>query len=231
MSEPNNKTKNQKNGRVVVALVVVVLFMGGVSLASVPIYRAFCQVTGYGGTPATNAPLEITSATSDIAPDAAATRITVRFNADVARDLNWTFAPLERSVQVVPGEIKEALYTARNTGQSDVVGQATFNVTPAKVGKYFHKVQCFCFNEQPLAVGDDATFDVQYFVDPQMLQDPTTQEVRTITLSYTFHYLEDMTASTPEHDHASHDHNDHAYKAEPQTESQTDPQTEPQAKL
>ncbi|MDA8010057.1 MAG: cytochrome c oxidase assembly protein, partial [Alphaproteobacteria bacterium] len=181
------------------------------SFASVPLYRLFCQVTGYGGTPTSKNAAETVAAAADSAAGEIVP-VTVRFNADVARDLNWTFAPTERSVRITPGEVKKTLYSARNNGARDVVGQATFNVTPAKVGKYFHKVHCFCFEEQPLRAGADALLDVQYFVDPEMLRDPTTSEVRTITLSYTFHYLEDMPPSAADvaaHDHAAHDHSDH----------------------
>ena len=202
--------QRRRHSRVTVALLALVLFMGGASFASVPLYRLFCQVTGYGGTPTSKNAAETVAvaetAAGEIVP------VTVRFNADVARDLNWTFAPTERSVRITPGEVKKTLYSARNNGARDVVGQATFNVTPAKVGKYFHKVHCFCFEEQPLRAGADALLDVQYFVDPEMLRDPTTSEVRTITLSYTFHYLEDMPPSAADvaaHDHAAHDHSDH----------------------
>ena len=200
----------RRHSRVTVALLALVLFMGGASFASVPLYRLFCQVTGYGGTPTSKNAAETVAvsvaetAAGEIVP------VTVRFNADVARDLNWTFAPTERSVRITPGEVKKTLYSAHNNGARDVVGQATFNVTPAKVGKYFHKVHCFCFEEQPLRAGADALLDVQYFVDPEMLRDPTTSEVRTITLSYTFHYLEDMPPSAADvADAAAHDHSDH----------------------
>ena len=196
--------KAGSNRRLVVWLVSAACGMLLLSYASVPLYRVFCQVTGYGGTPTRVAP----SATASFQglDDADLPPLTVRFNGDVAKDLAWDFAPEERSMTVRAGEPYLAWFVATNKGSQGVVGQATFNVTPAKVGKYFHKVQCFCFNEQPLEVGETARLDVQFFVDPQLLRDPETQEVRTITLSYTFHHYEDLPSTAPAHQHDSSTH-------------------------
>ena len=157
-------------------LASVVVGMLGLSFASVPLYRLFCQTTGVGGTTqrATTAPSK-----------AAATSITIRFEADTAPDLGWEFQPLQSTLTVHPGEEKKAFYRAINKTAGPVTGSATYNVTPAKVGIYFDKLQCFCFSEQHLAAGERADMPVVFFVDPDILTDPNTSDVRTITLSYT----------------------------------------------
>ena len=154
----------------------VVLGMVALSFASVPLYRLFCQVTGYGGTTqrAAAAPSEIADAT-----------VTVRFDAAIAPDLAWDFQPLVGEVRVHPGEQHEVFYRAINRGGEPSTGTATFNVTPAKSGVYFDKLQCFCFTEQRLAPGESRDMGVVFFVDPDLLKDPNTRDVRTITLSYT----------------------------------------------
>ena len=150
--------------------------MLGLSFASVPLYRVFCQATGVGGTTqrATTAPSK-----------AAAASITIRFEADTAPDLGWEFQPLQSTLTVHPGEEKKAFYRAMNKTAGPVTGSATYNVTPAKVGIYFDKLQCFCFSEQHLASGERADMPVVFFVDPDILTDPNTSDVHTITLSYT----------------------------------------------
>ena len=166
------------NGRAVtvVALVGIIFGMAGLTAAAVPLYRLFCQATGYGGT----------TQRADAAPGADGdVQITVRFNADTSTDLGWEFRPLQRSVKVRPGEEKIVAFHAVNRTAAPVVGTATFNVTPLKAGPYFDKVQCFCFTEQRLAPGEAVDMPVSFFVDPRLLEDPGTREIRTITLSYT----------------------------------------------
>ena len=161
----------------VFALVAVLTGMGGLTYAAVPLYRLFCQVTGFGGT----------TQIADSAPTAISERvITVRFNADTAGGIPWQFRPLEREMRVHLGEIAIAYYEAENLSEETVVGSATFNVTPFKTGPYFSKVQCFCFTEQTLAPGERAKMPVTFLVEPKMLSDPNVAEVNTITLSYTF---------------------------------------------
>ena len=159
----------------VVLLASVVAGMIGLSFASVPLYRLFCAATGYEGTPqrANAAPTDISKAL-----------ITVRFNTEVANDLNWEFRPLKSEIQVHPGEQMEVFFRAVNRAREGVTGQATFNVTPAKSGIYFDKLQCFCFNAQYLAPGESKDMGVVFFVDPDMLKDQDTNDIRTITLSY-----------------------------------------------
>lgn len=156
---------------------VVVLAMIGLTAASVPLYRLFCQVTGYGGT----------TQRAEAAPGAVAGPVlTVLFNADVAPDLPWRFRPAQRHLEVRAGEQHLASYTAENRADGPVVGTATFNVTPHKVGVYFHKLACFCFEQQTLEAGERVEMPVSFFVDPALFEDPSTREVRQITLSYTF---------------------------------------------
>ncbi len=171
----------RRKSATVIALAAIVAGMGGLSFAAVPLYRLFCQVTGFGGT----------TQVAVAAPSEVAERVlTVRFNADVARGMPWRFAPLERQLQLRPGEIALAFYEAENLSNETVVGTSTFNVTPHKMGPYFSKVQCFCFTEQALAPGERVEMAVTFFVDPDMVRDPNVAEVNTITLSYTFFEVE-----------------------------------------
>src|SRR4051794_34905004 len=168
--------RSNRNKTTVLLLGAVILGMAGLSFASVPLYRLFCQVTGYGGTTqrAASAPAEIAGAI-----------VTVRFDAAIAPDLAWEFRPLVSEVRLHPGEQREVFYRATNRSTEPVTGTATFNVTPAKSGIYFDKLQCFCFTEQRLAPGESRDMGVVFFVDPDLLKDPGTRDVRTITLSYT----------------------------------------------
>ena len=159
-------------------LAAVVAAMVGLSFASVPLYRLFCAATGYAGTP------NITAAP---APGAVARQVTVRFDAATDAGLPWTFKPVQAAVTLPLGEQQVAFYTARNRASEPVTGIAVYNVTPEKVGKYFHKTACFCFNEQTLAPGQDMQFPLSFWVDPAIASDPDTSDVRTITLSYTFY--------------------------------------------
>jgi len=165
-----------RNARLALVLGGVVCAMVGLAFASVPLYRLFCQVTGFGGT------TQVAAA----APAQAGTRLfTVRFNADLNQGMPWRFqAPDQVSLKV--GESGLAFFRARNLAAAPITGTATFNVTPLKAGQYFSKVQCFCFEEQRLAPGESAELGVSFFVDPAILEDPNLDEVTTITLSYTF---------------------------------------------
>jgi cytochrome c oxidase assembly protein subunit 11 len=162
-----------------IAMLVVGIVAGATGLAfgSVPLYRLFCQVTGYGGT----------TQVATAAPDAIGARmITVRFNADVHRDLPWSFAAEQSAITLAVGEQALAFYSATNRSGVPVTGTATFNVTPQKAGRYFDKLACFCFDEQTLAPGATVEMPVSFFVDPAIADDPNMDDVTTITLSYTF---------------------------------------------
>jgi cytochrome c oxidase assembly protein subunit 11 len=120
--------------------------------------------------------------------------VTVRFDSETAPDLDWEFRPLQTAVQVHPGEQREVFFHAVNRGAEASTGSATFNVTPTKSGIYFDKLQCFCFTEQRLGPGESKDMGVVFFVDPDLLKDPGTREVRTITLSYTMYRARDKDA-------------------------------------
>ena len=159
----------------VVALVIA--GMVGASFAAVPVYRLFCAATGYGGTP-------------NIGPTAApgpnGRIVRVRFNADTNPALPWIFAPDQLEVSLKLGDEQVAFYHATNLSTQPVTGMALYNVTPEKVGRYFHKTACFCFNKQTLAARQSMEFPVSYWVDPAIRDDPNTADVNVITLSYTF---------------------------------------------
>ena len=168
-------------------LAAVIGGMVGMAFASVPLYRAFCAATGYGGTP---------NITARTAPGAVQKLITVRFNADTNPNLPWSFKAEVPSVTLPLGEDQVAFYAARNTSDAAITGVAVYNVTPEKVGKYFHKTACFCFDEQTLAARQDMQFPLSFWVDPAIADDPNTADVKTITLSYTFFRAADDRART-----------------------------------
>jgi cytochrome c oxidase assembly protein subunit 11 len=160
----------------VVLLASVVAGMVGMSFASVPLYRLFCSATGFGGT----------TQRAEAAPTRISGRlVAVRFDAQTAPGLDWEFRPLKSSITVHPGEQNQVFFRAINRSTVPVTAQAIYNVTPTKIGIYFDKLQCFCFSNQTLAPGQSVDMGVVFFVDPDMLTDPSTSEVRSITLSYT----------------------------------------------
>jgi cytochrome c oxidase assembly protein subunit 11 len=171
------------------ALAGVIVAMVGLTAAAVPLYRLFCQVTGYGGTTqrAAAAPEQQVEQT-----------IEVRFNADVAHGLPWSFAPVERAITLRLGEQHLAFYRAHNGGDQPIAGTATFNVTPFKAGAYFTKIACFCFEQQVLQAGATVDMPVSFYVDPAILDDPATRDIGAITLSYTFFPLADGAERTSE---------------------------------
>ena len=171
--------RNRRNRRVALTCAVVVVGMTGLAFASAPLYDLFCRVTGFSGTP-----LRAESLPASL--QAAERTITVRFNADIAPGMPWKFQPVQRAVKVRPGEEMLIFYKASNPTGEAVAGQASFNVTPEKAGQYFNKIACFCFEEQMLEAGQSVDMPVSFFVDPEILTNPTTRDVRTITLSYTF---------------------------------------------
>jgi len=176
--------------RMTVLLPVAMLAVMGVLVYyAVPLYQLFCQITGYGGT--TQAALEAPGAVSD-------REITVSFDANVNPELPWRFRPVQREVTLPVGEERLAFYEAENTSDQLVVGSATFNVTPAKAGQYFVKIDCFCFTEQSLEPGQRVDMPVTFFVDPAILDDPNMDDVDNITLSYTFFRNEEAEDRTAE---------------------------------
>jgi cytochrome c oxidase assembly protein subunit 11 len=174
MRQPNHSS----NFRVAAMAAAVALGMVGLSYASVPLYRLFCQVTGYGGT----------TQRADAAPQNVSERMfTVRFDSNIASSLPWSFKPKQLEVKVRAGEPALAFYRATNHSDRPLTGTAIFNVTPGEAGQYFNKIECFCFTEQTLRPGETAELPVSFFVDPDIDQDPDAKSITTITLSYTFY--------------------------------------------
>lgn len=172
------KHRLSSSGLTVAACVVFVAAMVGASFAAVPLYRVFCQVTGFAGT----------TQRADAAPAETLNRtVTVRFDSNIGNGLGWSFRPLQREVQVKLGEVGEAKFRVENRTAQTVTGTATFNVTPLEAGAYFNKIACFCFSDQTLAPGQSADLPVQFFVDPAMVNDINVSATDTITLSYTFY--------------------------------------------
>ncbi len=172
-------TLARKNGRTAALAALLVLAMTGLAFASVPLYRLFCQVTGFDGT---------TMRFSGDAPGAIAGReVNVRFDANTSSALPWRFKPELAVKKVRIGERYMAFYTAKNLSDRPVTGTATFNVTPVWAGKYFNKIQCFCFNQQTLQPGEEMRMPVVFFVDPKIVDDPDAGRISEITLSYTFY--------------------------------------------
>ncbi len=163
-----------------------VVGMVGLAYASVPLYRMFCQVTGYQG--ATQTALRAPQAVSG-------TTITVRLDANVNASLPWSFAPETPEVKLALGESVTAVYRVKNLSDRPTVGSATFNVTPFDAGQYFNKIQCFCFTEHALAPGESAELPVTFFVDPKIRDNSDAADIQTITLSYTFFRAEDEGAA------------------------------------
>jgi len=168
-----------KNRKVAGRAVLFVLFMIGLAYASVPLYRIFCQVTGFGGTPMR----------ADAAPGAQSKSIQLKYEGDasIERGMPWEFRPAQREMTVRIGENVLAYYIAHNPTDRPVAGTASFNVTPLAAGGFFQKIACFCFTEQVLQPGETVEMPVSFFVDPEMLDHPEGKHIEEITLSYTFY--------------------------------------------
>ena len=176
-------SNRRPNAFLAVGLVAIVGGMLGLTAAAVPLYRMFCAATGYGGTP------QIGPAQSASVSDRT---IMVRFNADTEPGMPWQFEPEQPQVTLKLGEDQVAFYRARNEAATPITGIALYNVTPEKAAVYFHKTARFCFNQQTLAPKQSMQFPVSFWVDPAIATDPSTADVTTITLSYTFfHSLDD----------------------------------------
>ncbi len=176
--------KFKQNNSTAFFVVLVVFVMVGLSFASVPLYDLFCRTTGFGGTPVIKKNVNESKLSEELT-------IKVLFNADTAQGLEWNFSPVQREMIVNLGETTLAFYEAKNYSENSVTGFATFNVLPLKIGKYFSKIDCFCFEEQTLSGGEKVEMPVSFYIDPKIAEDPNTIEIRTITLSYTFFVNED----------------------------------------
>lgn len=177
---------NGKHFRLLALLLLAGLTMGAVAYASVPLYRLFCSATGYNGT----------TQRAEAAPKQTRERfVTVSFDTNVDKNLPWDFVPEVRSIQVKLGETYTVNFRAHNRSDKAITGMATFNVQPDKAGSYFNKIQCFCFDKQVLTPGQTETMPVQFYVDPAMADDKNTDDVQSITLSYTFFRAKDQGAA------------------------------------
>lgn len=182
-SDNTHSEKRDRKGLVALSLVGLVAGMVGLSFAAVPLYRLFCQTTGYAGVPqqAETAPGTVLDRT-----------ITIRFDANVDRNLPWTFEPVQRVMDVKIGESNLAFFKATNNTDKPVTGSAGFNVAPDRAGRYFTKIECFCFTKQRLAAGESIEMPVTFFVDPKIVDDESAKNISEITLSYTFYRNDDQ---------------------------------------
>ncbi|MFB9950317.1 cytochrome c oxidase assembly protein [Rhizobium puerariae] len=173
----NGQAKRVSNGAIFAGCVVFVAGMVGMAYAAVPLYRLFCQVTGYNGT---------TQRVEQYSDKILDRTIQVTFDANISPGLNWEFKPA-KAVTPKIGETLQIEYTATNRSQKATTGSAVFNVTPMEAGAYFNKVECFCFTEQTLQPGQSVNMPVVFFVDPAITKAEETRNIKTITLSYTFY--------------------------------------------
>ena len=173
----DNRDIRKSNLSVAISLVMLVVGMIMLSFAAVPLYQLFCQVTGFGGTTQRAEALPATVLDREI---------TVSFNADTDMNLPWHFKPLQLDTTVKVGESLLAAYEVRNESEAPVTAMATYNVTPHEAGPYFHKVQCFCYEEQTLAPGQQVHMPISFYIDPSINDDENLKGVKHITLSYTF---------------------------------------------
>jgi len=171
-----------RNARTGLTMALIAAAMVGLAFASVPLYRLFCEATGFGGTPMRVA--------GDAPGAVSTTSIGVRFDANIEPTLPWRFEPKQAVVRIEPGARTTIAYRAKNLSARTTVGEAVFNVTPAQAGQYFSKIECFCFTEQSLMPGQQVDMPVIFFVDPKLRTDPATRDIDEITLSYTFYPVE-----------------------------------------
>lgn len=181
----HTQARQKANFRVAMIACLVLAGMIGLTAASVPLYRLFCQVTGLAGTPKQTQNLPSPEKLSLVADK----EIDVRFDGNV-RGLSWKFQPVKNVMRVNIGEQNIAYFRATNTSSEPVTGSATFNVSPNRIGQYFVKMQCFCFNEQTLQPGETVDMPVIFYVDPDLLEERFGRTVSEITLSYTFFPVE-----------------------------------------
>lgn len=179
----------KSNTSFAVNLLLLASGMLALAYASVPLYRIFCDITGYGGT--TREGIQAPGEVANHAP------ITITFNADINPDLNWSFTPGEKSITLPIGKQGVTYYMAENLSDQPLTGRATYNVTPFSAGAYFSKIACFCFEEQTLAPHEKTKMPIVFYIDPEILNDPDTKDLSTITLSYTFFPVKTETSDTP----------------------------------
>lgn len=183
--ESQRRYYSQRNQSLAYYSLATVILGLGITYAAVPLYRAFCSATGFGGAP------QIVGVgrfePSRLVPqDPGADKIRVSFNADSSDELPWQFKPSQENIYVIPGETALAFFTAKSRSTKDIIGIATYNVAPDRIAPYFSKVECFCFEEQKLLAGEEVDLPVFFFIDNDFLEDPNVRDVRDVVLSYTF---------------------------------------------
>lgn len=166
-----------RNNQVLGLCLVVLVGMFSLAYASAPLYRMFCQLTGFDGTPM-RAQFASTTMTDQV--------IEVRFDANTGQNLPWQFRPKQTSMKLKLGENADTSYFAKNMSTEEVVGTSTFNVTPLRAAPYVNKTECFCFQRQPLKAGETADLGIAFFIDPAIALNPETKDIKAITFSYTF---------------------------------------------
>jgi len=172
----SNEEQNHNATKTVKKLVLVVFAMFGFGFALVPLYDVFCDITGLNGKTATTAASENVNGVDE-------NRIvTVQFMSRTAKGIPWKFEPMINEIKVHPGETKLVKFYAKNESVRDIIGQAVPSVSPGKAAIYFQKIECFCFNHQPLKANEDIEMALQFYVDAEL-----PEEVSTITLSYTLY--------------------------------------------
>lgn len=171
-------SRKTSNGSILVLCLVFVCGMVGMAYASVPLYRLFCQVTGYNGT------TQRVEQYSDVILDKT---MKVTFDSNTSNGLNWDFRPVNKKVEPRIGETIQVTFKATNRSPVATTGTAVFNVTPMEAGAYFNKVQCFCFTETTLQPGETLEMPVVFFIDPEIVKARETKNIHTLTLSYTFY--------------------------------------------
>eukprot|EP00048_Salpingoeca_helianthica_P021122 m.10494 g.10494 ORF g.10494 m.10494 type:complete len:248 (-) comp5613_c1_seq1:25-768(-) len=181
-STQSTQNANKKTSTTMLYIASATVLAVGASYAAVPLYRLFCQSTGYGGT--VNR-AEDTDKIREMTP-VADRRIRVKFNASTSATMSWKFYPQQREITVVPGETALAFFTAENPTDHAITGISTYNVLPFDAGQYFNKIQCFCFEEQRLNPHEEVDMPVFFYLDPEFAEDPALARVEEITLSYTF---------------------------------------------
>ncbi|WP_313809262.1 cytochrome c oxidase assembly protein [Sphingobium sp.] len=180
---PSPFDRDRRNRRTMVGMAGVGLAMLGLGFASVPLYRIFCEQTGFGGT--------TKRAAADVqVKEAVGHRISIRFDSNVSPGMPWQFYPERHTQTVTIGARTMAIFIAKNMSDKPVTGTASFNVTPLQAGAYFTKIQCFCFTQQTLQPGQQVRMPVIYYVDPKILTDADNKDTQEITLSYTFYPVE-----------------------------------------
>ncbi|XP_057971777.1 cytochrome c oxidase assembly protein COX11, mitochondrial [Malania oleifera] len=182
----SHASREEKSRKMLLYLTALVFAMVGCSYAAVPLYRRFCQATGYGGTVQRRESVEEKISRHSKDGTITTREIVVQFNADVADGMPWKFIPTQREVRVKPGESALAFYSAENRSLTPITGVSTYNVTPMKAAVYFNKIQCFCFEEQRLLPGEQIDMPVFFYIDPEFETDPRMDGINNLILSYTF---------------------------------------------